>query len=264
MPVTTPTASVPVRWEEDGRGEALVLLHGLGGDIGFWEAETEAFRARFRTIRIELRGSGGTPASPGGHTMDDLADDVAAVLDDAGVAQAHVLGFSMGGNVAQAFALRHPQRLGRLVLASTFATMNAQARRFLDAVCDVYAGGVSAKQMFDLVCPWLFSIGFSADPRHAVYFAYPEDEEEPPREDWVKLYRAQQAFDAVGALPDIAARTLVVAGEEDRLVSLDDAGLLAARIGEARLHVIAGSGHLCNVERPHEFQSAVQDFLTAP
>ena len=85
-----------------------MLLHGLGGDVGFWAAEIDAWAPRLRLIAIDLRGSGSTPMSATQHTMADLADDVVAVLDDARVDSADVLGFSMGGNVAQAFALRIP------------------------------------------------------------------------------------------------------------------------------------------------------------
>jgi pimeloyl-ACP methyl ester carboxylesterase len=158
----------PVHWAEAGAGSPVVLLHGLGGDVGFWAAEAADWQARFRLILIDLRGAGSTPASPGGHAIadlaDDLADDVAAVLDAAGVRAAHVVGFSMGGLVAQSFAVRHPDRVDRLVLASTYAVMNPQARLFLDAVLRTYEHSRDAAQMYRLIFPWLFSVEFLADP----------------------------------------------------------------------------------------------------
>lgn len=114
---------------------------------------------------------------------------VAALLDRERVATAHVLGFSMGGLVAQAFAVAHPDRLGRLVLASTYAVMNAQARMFLDAVRDVVQDTGSMRAVFPLVCPWLFSVGFLADPAHAAWWTAPEDDDEPPA-GWLAQYRA--------------------------------------------------------------------------
>jgi 3-oxoadipate enol-lactonase len=124
----SPGLTGPIHWIDAGTGAPLVLLHGLGGDVGFWAAEIDAWTPRRRLIALDLRGSGSTPMSAIQHTMVDLADDVAAVLDDAKVDAADVLGFSMGGNVAQAFALRHPMRVRRLVLASAYAHMNTQAR----------------------------------------------------------------------------------------------------------------------------------------
>jgi pimeloyl-ACP methyl ester carboxylesterase len=252
-----------VHWLERGQGMPVVLLHGLGGDIGFWTAEIEALAEHVRVIAIDLRGSGQTPMS-GPTTIEELADDVAAVLDAAGVSSCDVVGFSMGGLVAQAFALRWPTRLRRLVLASTFAVMNAQARRFLDAVLSVYEGGCTPTQMFDLIAPWLFSVRFVADPQNAPFFVYPEnDPNEQPRPYWCWLYRAQQAFDATVALPRIVAPTLVLVGDEDRLVSTADARTLASLIPDARLEVIDRAGHLINVEQPDAFRGALVAFLRA-
>jgi 3-oxoadipate enol-lactonase len=262
MPTTLTPAGL-VNWIEKGHGETVVLLHGLGGDVEFWDAEMTALSDQFRTIAIDLRGSGGTPASEGDLTMDGLADDVAAVLDDLGEERAHIVGFSMGGCVAQAFAIRHPARLNRLVLASTFAVMNAQARLFLDAVAASYARTASAKEMFELICPWLFSIPFLEDPGNAAYLRY--DDETIQRDEmlsWSSLYAAQQRFDSRSTIHNIAAPSLVIAGRHDNLVSLEDAEFLHDQIPGAALQIIADAGHLTNVEQPENFLRAVRAHLT--
>jgi 3-oxoadipate enol-lactonase len=255
----------PVHWIRDGHGPPLVLLHGLGGDVEFWTAEISALHHAFDVIAIDLRGSGDTPATNGGHTIDDLADDLAAVLDGLSLGSAHIVGFSMGGNVAQAFATRYPERVDRLVLASTFAVMNAQARGFLDAVLDVYATGATSKQMFDLICPWLFSLSFLTDPANGDYFKYPEggQEEEQSMDAWRQLYLAQRAFDARDRLASVVADTLVLVGEHDSLVSIDDARELIDGIPSADLDVITGAGHLINIEAPKQFITAIYHHLGA-
>ena len=108
------TGAHPVYWSTVGEGPALVLLHGLGGDRAFWAAETRQLSGDFQVIALDLRGSGPTPVTDDGHSMATLADDVGAVLDAAGIESAHIVGFSMGGLVAQALAARHPQRVDRL------------------------------------------------------------------------------------------------------------------------------------------------------
>jgi pimeloyl-ACP methyl ester carboxylesterase len=253
--------SGPIHWTVRGEGETLVVLHGLGGDVSFWEAETAALADRFRVLAVDLRGSGRTPAAEDGHTIDDLADDVAAILSDQDLASAHVLGFSMGGLVAQALAVRHPRAVERLVLASTFAVMNPQARLFLDAVLDVYEGGATPKQMFDLICPWLFSAEFLADPVNDAYLRYPEDDpDEQPLDDWRKLYLAQRAFDGTSDLATITAPTLVITGSEDRLAPVKDGESLARAIPDAHLRILPG-GHLVNLESPNLFIEAVRAHL---
>lgn len=261
----TPTAGRPSRIHarELGSGPALVLLHGLGGDADFWEPELEAWADRFRLIAIDLRGSGLTPGTPGGFSIADLADDVRVALDGAGVDRAHVLGFSLGGLVAQEFALRHPDRLDRLVLASTYATMHRQAELFLDAVLAVYEQDEDPAQLFALIAPWLFSPAFVADPANAAYFEFPaEAADDQTMEDWRALYRAQRAFDARDRLDGIHAPTLVLAGEVDALVPFGDAKALATGIPRAHLTIIAGAGHLVNAEQPERFRQAVERFLT--
>jgi 3-oxoadipate enol-lactonase len=244
-------------------GRPLVLLHGLGGDSGFWEDELSSWASTFQLIAIDLRGSGGTPPSPGGHTMSDLAADVVSVLDDAGLSSASVLGFSMGGNVAQTLAIEYPSRVDKLILASTFARMNVQARLFLDAVATGYAKDEDPAQMFALICPWLFSLEFLDDPSNESYVTYPDDEaaEEDPRA-WQALYRAQRAFDARHTLAAITAPTLVLRGSEDRLVSASDSAYLAATIPNADLITLEGAGHLVNIELPEAFREHVVRFVT--
>jgi 3-oxoadipate enol-lactonase len=171
----------------------------------------------------------------------------------------------MGGNVAQQLAARYPERIDRLVLASTFARMNAQARLFLDAVLETYQQNRRPAQLLRLVYPWLFSIRFLADPANAGFLAAAEAApDDQPFEAWRALYLAQQRFDARAHLARVQAATLVVAGDEDRLVSLDDARELAAGIPDARLVVVPGAGHLVNVEAGEPFRWEVERFLDQP
>lgn len=237
----------------------LVLLHGLGGDGGFWAADVAALEVDFRVLAPDLRGSGAIPIG-GGFSVETLADDVAALLDGAGADSAHVVGFSMGGLVAQAFAVRHPRRLDRLVLAATYPVMNAQARLFLDAVRDVVVDTGSMRAVFPLVLPWLFTVGFLADPANAGWLAAPEGDGEPPA-GWLAQYRAQRTFDGTADLARITAPTLVVRGEEDRLVTAADAAALADGIAGARISTFPRAGHLLNVEDPQRWLAEVGGFL---
>jgi pimeloyl-ACP methyl ester carboxylesterase len=269
MPIVT-VGTRTLHWLEsssDGVGEPpLVLLHGLGGDAGFWAAELAALSAPSpdhrhaaprRVLALDLRGAGQSLGPLEGITIEDLAGDVVAVLDAANIARADVVGFSMGGLVAQALAVLAPARVRRLVLAAAFPRTNPQARLFLDAVASVYRAGVSPRQMFDLIAPWLFSLSFLADPQHAPYLNYPEDDpNEQPRDTWLALLAAQQAFDGGPQLAAIRAPTLVLAGEQDRLASRCDAEALANGIAGASLCVLPG-GHLFNVESPAAFLAAI-------
>jgi 3-oxoadipate enol-lactonase len=214
-----PGLAGPVHWAETGSGPPLVLLHGLGGDIGFWAAERAAWAPRFRLILIDLRGHGATPASPGGHSVADLAD----------------------------------------------AVMNPQARLFLDAVLDTYERSQDPAQMYRLIFPWLFSVAFLADPAHDAWL--PDDDadlDDQSLADWRAAYLAQRRFDGRAQLGRIAAPTLVIGGREDRLVDPADTSALADGVPGARLDLLAGAGHLVNVEQPAAFRASVETFLGGP
>ncbi|MEG2803673.1 alpha/beta fold hydrolase [Stenotrophomonas sp.] len=248
----------------DPDAPAVVLIHGLGGDASFWAAEQAALAAHFRVLTVDLRGSGLSARTSGAFAIEDLARDVVAILDHAGITHAHVVGFSMGGVVAQALASHAPGRVDRLVLAATFARTNPQAVLFLQAVGTVYRRGATPRQVFDLVLPWLFSEAFFSDPRAAPYLDYPEEaaDEQTPQ-DWQRLLDAMCAFDGHARLATLACPTLVMAGDEDRLATLADAQHLASGIPGAVLHVLRG-GHLMNVESPEAFIEHVMQFLRAP
>lgn len=264
-----PTLRTPhgdIHWLEAGNAShasVVVLLHGLGGDAGFWRAEQAALAEHFRVLAIDLRGSGLSSATDQAFSIEDLAQDVSAVLQHLGIASAHVVGFSMGGLVAQALAVLAPERIRSLVLAASFARTNVQARGFLEAVASVYRSGSTAKQMFQLVLPWLFSERFLAHPDAAPWLHYPDDApDEQAREDWLRLLDAQLAFDGRARLGEIRARTLVVCGAEDRLAPPSDARNLANGIAGSVLVELAG-GHLMNVEDGDAFMAQLQEFIAA-
>lgn len=247
-----------------GAGEhAVVLLHGLGGDVDFWSDVMSPFGEHLRVIAIDLRGSGGTPSTPGGHTVDDLADDVCAVLDDEGISRASLVGFSMGGLVAQSLAARHPERVDRLVLASTYRTIGPRARLFLDGIEALVRDGATDRRIFELVGPWLFSSTYLADPRNLAALEFPEGVEEQAGEDWLFQYAANRAFDG-RSLSTIAAPTLVLGGTDDALVPAADIRELAESIPGARLVMLPDAGHLINVEARDAFVHEIVDFLSVP
>lgn len=242
---------------------ALVLIAGLGGDHTFWESSLK-YLTMFKVITFDCRGSGADTSSPPPYSMELFADDLAALLDSLKIGKCHVLGFSMGGNVAQAFAIKYPERVDKLILAATFAKMNRQVRLFLDAVLSVYENGCTPKQMFDLIAPWLFSEEFLKAPGSASYLRF--DDNDPnlqPLVNWKGQYLAQREFDARETLWRIRSPTLVIAASEDRLVHLADAKELCGKIQGARTEIVDGAGHLMNFEQPETFHQILKAFLSS-
>src|SRR5260221_8630787 len=140
-----PMKPVVLHVAEDGRGDAVVLVHAIGCDLGMWDDVAPALAKRFRVVRVDVRGHGGSPVPPPPYALAGLADDVARVLDRLRIERAHWVGLSMGGMIGQAFALGHASRLGRLVLANTTSSYGADGRQMWEARARAVAeGGMAA------------------------------------------------------------------------------------------------------------------------
>lgn len=265
MPVSH-TPFGPVYWSEeflDDSFPAVVLLHGLGGGSGFWSAEQKELSRKFRVIAIELRGSGVTPSGPEHLSIEKMARDVICVLDDLGVGSAHIVGFSMGGMVAQSIASSFPDRIRSLVLAGAFATTNIQSRLFLKAVGSCYRNSITEKQMFEIILPWLFSRKFLASECATPFLSFPEGPPDNQRSgDWIRSLDAQLCFDGRPNLSKIKTRTLIMCGTNDSLAPPSDAEELKQGIDGAILCMIPG-GHLFNIESPIDFIENLQGFLSS-
>ncbi len=198
----------------------------------------------------------------GDYSMEIFANDLAGLMDALQLEQAHILGFSMGGNIALQFALKYPDKISKLIIAASCARLNTQIRLYVDAILDVYEKGISTRQMFELVAPWLLSNSFLSKPGNEVYLQYDEsDPEQQPLYAWKNQYLAQRTFDISGQLQSIAACPLILTGEHDVFAQLSDARILADGIAGSTLKVIPEAGHLFNYEKPGLFHSLITDFL---
>ena len=262
-------------YEATGDGPPLLMLMGFGLDRGSWMMQVPHFRKRFRCLLVDNRGVGSSGAPPGPYRMAQMAADARAVLDAEGVERAHVLGLSMGGMMAQHLALESPERIDRLVLACTTASMGVHGE----------ALAVQAEQLLGLPLGWrerpvevafdLVQFGhFMADVIFSPEFlAAGGDmlkqmmamfvERLPPPRVLVAQLAAILGHDVTARLAGIRAPTLVFGGAEDTLIPAEHSASLAAGIPGARLTLAPGGSHAINVERPADFNRAVMSFLEA-
>lgn len=247
--------------DSGGPGEAVVLVHAIGCDLGMWESLGQALAPLHRVIRLDVRGHGASPVPPRPYSLDTLADDVAALLERLGIRKAHWVGLSMGGMIGQAFALRHPHRLGKLVIANSTSSYGAEGRKMWEARARlVEEGGVAAIR--DMVAARYFSEDFRA-AQPAVVDRVMQRFTATPKEGYLGCCDAIAALDYSRDLGRIAAPTLVIAGGADAGTPPAMSEAIARAIPGARLAVIPGAAHLSAVERPGEFNALVRDFLAA-
>jgi pimeloyl-ACP methyl ester carboxylesterase len=255
--------SVRIAWERHGNGEPLLLIHGLGYARWGWEPVLPGLAERFEVILFDNRGIGGSDAPPGPYTAAEMAEDAIRVLDEAGVERAHVVGTSLGGMVAQEFALAHPERVDRLVLASTTpggpkAHPMPQQTVALMAEAAALDPAVALRRFVEnALAPGTVAVRPELVDRimtHRLASA-----QSPAA--WAAQAAAGASFDAYDRLGGLRAPTLVQHGSEDLVVDPRNGDLLVDLLPDARLDRFPGTGHLFFWEKPERFVSSVTAFL---
>jgi pimeloyl-ACP methyl ester carboxylesterase len=254
-------------YEIHGQGPPLVLVMGIGYDSSLWMlAQVPALSTQFQVIMVDNRDSGRSSKADRPYRIADMADDLAGLLDALGLQRAHLLGLSMGGMIALEFALRHPDRLDRLVLTGTGA---APARSAADPIqiwswvkANDATGEVFGGQQFASLFSTTFLRNRQAVRDTAEVLASNPYQMSP--EAYGRQADAYRHFDALDRLVQITAPTLVVVGEQDLLTPPWVVREVAEAIPGARFEVIQGDGssHLLPIERPDEFNRLVLNFLT--
>ena len=236
----------------DGDGERVLVLAGsLGSTLDMWAPQLPALTERFRVVRFDQPGHGGSELLYA-RSVEGIAAEVVALLDELGLERVSFCGLSLGGAVGMRLALDAPERLDRLVLCCT--SMRFASPEFWDdRARAVREGGVEA--VADAILERWFTPGF-ADVRR-----YREMLVATPQEGYARCCEALREWDVRGQLGDVRAPTLVVAGADDPSTPPDGLEAIAAEIPDARLLVLDDARHLVNVERPSEFNEALVSFL---
>jgi len=246
-------------WDDGGDKAPVMLIHGVGADGTSWDEIAADLALSFRVLRLDLRGHGRSGHIEGALTLDDFVDDVLDVLDACAVADADIVGFSLGGMIAQRIALRHPARVRRLVLLSAVAGRTAEERERVQARLTILReqgiGAITAAAQER----W-FTAGFIA--RH------PEVVESRMRQllenhapSYAEAYTVFSTSDLGDRLRGIRAPTLVVTGEHDVGSNTRMARFMHAQIAGSWLEILPGLRHSILVEAPGLVAKLVRDFL---
>ncbi len=249
-----------IYWDEQGSGDPILLIMGLGYPSYLWHRTRPTLKERYRTIALDNRGSGQSDAPPGPYSIALMASDAAAALDAAGVERAHVFGLSMGGMIAQEFALQYPARVRSLILGCT-APGGPNAVRAEKRVTEILMGiGLGPEEHARAMRPYVYD---SSTPLDRI------EEDLAIRRKWFpkpEAYKAQlqgiYAWEAYSRLQKIAAPTLVIHGETDQLVPVGNGELIAARINGSQLVKLAHASHIFTTDQPEASRKAVMEFLS--
>lgn len=250
-----------IYWDEQGQGAPILLIMGLGWTSDLWYRTRPVLAARYRTIVFDNRGVGRSDVPPGPYTIAQMASDAAAVLDAAGIESAHIFGVSMGGMIAQEFALQYPKRVRSLILGCTAPGGPEAVQAEPEVLQILMLRGVDPEVAAKAISPFIYH---PATPRERV------EEDMALRRKWFPTaegYFAQlqgiMAWEACSRLPQISAPTLVIHGDSDKLVPPANAKLIAARIPGAKLVMIPSASHILATDQQEAVHHAVLGFLSA-
>ena len=257
-------ADAEIEYDLSGEGESLVLVPGFASGAWCWAWQVPDLSKHFRVITFDPRGIGRSTVSQSNSvSIKSLADDIAALLNHLELDNAHLLGISFGGFVAQEFALRYARRVKKLVLASTsFGGPNhvMPSAEVISALAS--ADELNSPERIHRHIVSAFTAEFvGSKPGIVEEFCREREANSVPEQIYAEQLRSAIGFDAESRVPMIAAETLILTGDADTVVPDRNSVNLAAAIPGAVLQVIANAGHMAFIEKAGEFNRSVAAFL---
>ncbi|GIX49775.1 MAG: 3-oxoadipate enol-lactonase [Candidatus Tectimicrobiota bacterium] len=237
----------------------VTLSHSLAANLTMWDPQVPALTSRYRVLRYDTRGHGGTEAPPGPYTLELLVEDVRALLQALGITRTHFVGLSMGGMIGQLLALQSPQLLQSLVLCDTTSRVPPEAKpTWEERIRTAQTQGLAP-----LVEPTLerwFTAPFRQQHPEVVDKVRAMIRATPPA-GYIGCCHAIAALDLTDRLPAITVPTLVIVGEEDPGTPVAASQVIHQQIKGSELVVLKGAAHLSNMEQPQAFNEALLAFL---
>jgi pimeloyl-ACP methyl ester carboxylesterase len=259
---------IELYYEIHGEGKPLVLIQGLGLDSSAWLYQIPVLSQQHQVICFDNRGIGRTDAPATPYSTDQMAEDVISLLDALAIQHADILGFSLGGCIAQALALNYPERVNRLILVSTAAQFPAITLQVLQVwltmLQEIHSDSMNPETRLRAQLAWVFSNAFFQNSQQVEALVH--DSLNYPYQPTVAGFSGQVAacvaHNLLKQLHQITAPTRVLVGAADLLTPVELAETLSAALPNAELQIIAGAGHNFFWEMPAAFNQSILDFLS--
>jgi 3-oxoadipate enol-lactonase len=254
-----------IAYDDHGAGQPILFLHAFPLNRSMWKSQIDALlkEQRYRLVSLDWRGFGESDIGSGVSTMEQLADDVAGLMDTLGMHNAILCGLSMGGYVAFAFLRKYPQRVSGLILSDTRPGADNEEGKTNREKVALLAESQGPGAIADLQLPRLIS-DYTRTNHPEVEIAIRQMIYAATAQGIAAASRGMaQRSDSTDLLPTISCPTLVLVGENDSLTPPNVAQAYASQIPAAQFTVLPSAGHLSNLEQPQAFFDAVYNFLRA-
>jgi len=243
----------------EGNGPPILMVHGVGGNRQVWARVVEHLKAEFTCVSYDLRGHGRSPKPLGPFGLDDLVADLEEIRKRIGCDRAHVIGHSLGGMVAPAYARRHPDRVISVGLLSTAAARSEEDRARARAVMDAMAQNGVAPALDLLVARWFTDAFITAHPD--IVEARKRQVLETDPAIYLNAFRIYAETEMTPWLHEVSAPALVMTGELDRGCSPRLNTIIVQKLSNARLVILDGLRHGILLEAPERVAKPVAEFL---
>ena len=257
---------INVNYKVHGEGEPLVLIMGFAGPGQAWFFQTRAFKKYYKVVTFDNRGVGKTDKPSEPYTIKAMADDTIGLMDHLGIDKAHILGYSLGGIVAQELAINYPERVRKLILASTLSTMRQIASEMLEAMGlgeDFSEEDVRSADIGKALSSLVANAFNSRLYRMILVPIVPIYTRLVGLKGLKGQVEAIAGCNTLDRLHTIEAPTLVIVGTEDKVATPGGSEVMASRIPNAKLVKVEGGSHGYVMEMRGRFNKEVLDFLRA-
>jgi 3-oxoadipate enol-lactonase len=252
--------SVNYTLEGPAAGPIITMSNSLASNLSMWEPQLPVLTSRYRVLRYDTRGHGGTAATAGPYTLDELTEDVRALLQALGITRTHFIGLSMGGMIGQLMALKYPQMLHSLVLCDTMSRVPTEAKPMWDERIHT----AEAQGMAPLVEPTLarwFTEPFRQQGSPVLEQVRTMIRRTPPR-GYIGCCHAIAALNLTDHLKAITLPTLIIVGEDDPATPVAASRVIHEQIKGSEFVIVKSAAHLSNLEQPEAFNQALTAFLS--
>jgi 3-oxoadipate enol-lactonase len=259
MQITVNGINVNYTLEGPASGPVITLSNSLASNLSMWEPQTPVLASRYRILRYDTRGHGGTDAPAGPYSLEELTEDVCALLQALGIARTHFIGLSMGGMIGQIMALKYPHMLQSVVLCDTMSRVPTEAKPTWEERMHT----AETRGMEPLVEPTIarwFTAPFRDQRPDVIDKVRTMIRTTPPR-GYSGCCHAIAALNLTDQLPAITLPTLIIVGEDDPGTPVAASRVIQEQIKGSELVILKSAAHLSNMEQPEAFNQALTTFL---
>jgi 3-oxoadipate enol-lactonase len=238
----------------------VTMSHSLASDLSMWDAQAKALATRYRVLRYDTRGHGGTDAPTGAYSLTQLADDVRGLLKALGIARTHWVGLSMGGMIGQTLAVSTPELLQSLSLCDTSSRIPAEAKPVWDERITVAETKGMEPHVEPTIARWLTPKFVESRPD--VVNGVRDMIRRTNARGYAGCCHAIRALDLTERLSSVTLPTLIIVGAQDVGTPVAASKAIQERIKGSELVILDPASHLSNLEQPEAFTKALQTFLS--